>query len=346
MRIGIVSSILPFVRGGGRFIVDWLAEMMTRRGIEVERVLLPFWGEPATTLAQMTAYRLIDLSESMDRIITIRPPAHVLPHPDKRVWFIHHLRQFYDLWDTDYYRLSEAVRDLPAIRDNLFRADTNALLEARAVYTNSRRVADRLRRFNNIDATVLYPPLFEPERFRFRGLSDTIVYVCRVERHKRQHLAVEAMRYCRTPVRLMIVGEGQSASYARELSDSIGRSGLEDRVKYEPGWITEEKKTALFADCLAALYIPFEEDSYGYPSLEAHHSEKAVVTMRDSGGTLELIVDGRNGLVTDPEPRALAEALDRLYADRQATRAMGREGLARIAELNITWDRVIEAFAS
>jgi glycosyltransferase involved in cell wall biosynthesis len=346
MKIGIVSSIAPFVRGGGRLIVDWLAEMMARRGIEVERILLPFYGEPASVLAQVAAYRLIDLSDSTDRIITIRPPAHVLAHPHKRVWFIHHLREFYDLWDTDYHRPSAAVRDLTAIRENVFRSDTVALREARAIYTNSRRVADRLSRFNLIEGTVLYPPIYEPERFRFRDLSDTIVYLCRVERHKRQHLAIEAMRYCRTPVRLMIVGEGQSAAYERELVASIRQWGLEDRVRYEPGWITEDRKVELLADCLAVVYIPFDEDSYGYPSLEAHHSEKAVVTMRDSGGTLELITHGRNGLITDPDPLALAEALDLLYADRQLARAMGREGHARIAELDITWDHVIEAFVS
>jgi glycosyltransferase involved in cell wall biosynthesis len=345
MKIGIVSSIVPFVRGGGRFIVDWLAEMMAQRGIEVERILLPFNGEPSSVLTQIAAYRLIDLSESMDRIITIRPPAHVLAHPHKRVWFIHHLREFYDLWDTEY-RPSAGVRDLIAIRDTVFRADTAALREARAIYTNSRRVADRLSRFNQIEGTVLYPPIYQPERFRFRDLSDTIVYVCRVERHKRQHLAIEAMRYCRTAVRLMIVGEGQSASYERELVTGIRDWGLEGRVKYEPGWMMEDRKVELLAECLAALYIPFDEDSYGYPSLEAHHSEKAVITMRDSGGTLELITHGRNGLITDPDPLALAEAFDLLYADRQLARAMGREGHARIAELDITWDHVIESFVS
>jgi len=325
-------------------IVDWLAAEMAERGIAAERILLPFSGEPATTFSQMAAYRLIDLSESLDRIVTIRPPAHVLCHPQKRVWFIHHLRQYYDLWDTEY-RPTDAA-DLEAVRANLFRADTSALREARSVHTNSRRVADRLARFNGVAAEVLYPPLHRPERFRFRDLSDTIVYVCRVERHKRQHLAIAAMRHCRTPVRLMIVGESYAADYEAELAADIRRWDLEERVRYEPGWISEDRKAELFADCLAALYIAFDEDSYGYPSLEAHHSEKAVVTLSDSGGTLELIVDGHNGLVSGPDPRELAGAFDRLHADRAAARAMGRAGRARIAELGIGWDRVIEAFAS
>ena len=43
----------------------------------------------------------------------------------------------------------------------------------------------------------------------------------------------------------------------------------------------------------------------GYPSLEAHHAGKAVITATDSGGTQELIMDGENGFVTGPSPRPL-----------------------------------------
>ena len=45
------------------------------------------------------------------------------------------------------------------------------------------------------------------------------------------------------------------------------------------------------------VYLPFGEDSYGYVTLEAFHARKPVVTLSDSGGTLELVRDRRNGLV-------------------------------------------------
>jgi glycosyltransferase involved in cell wall biosynthesis len=88
------------------------------------------------------------------------------------------------------------------------------------------------------------------------------------------------------------------------------------------------------------VYFPLNEDSYGYPSLEAHAARKAVLTTTDAGGTCELIVNGHNGFITPPDPELIGSAMDKLYNDRQATQEMGRAGERRIEELRITWDNV------
>ena len=108
------------------------------------------------------------------------------------------------------------------------------------------------------------------------------------------------------------------------------------------GWISEEQKRELFANALACAYVPFDEDSYGYVSLEAYHSRKPVITCVDSGGTLELVEDGVTGLVVEPEPASLAEAMDRLAADRGLARRLGEAGFERMGELRISWDHVVE----
>jgi glycosyltransferase involved in cell wall biosynthesis len=55
---------------------------------------------------------------------------------------------------------------------------------------------------------------------------------------------------------------------------------------------------------------------------------------------------GVNGMVCDPEPKALAAAMDQLYRDREATREMGRNAQARLAELNIDWQHVLQRLLS
>ena len=75
----------------------------------------------------------------------------------------------------------------------------------------------------------------------------------------------------------------------------------------------ESEKVRHLAECLAVAYVPLNEDSYGYPSLEASHSSKSVVTVTDAGGALEFARDGIEGLVTEQTPSALALAFDRLY---------------------------------
>ncbi|MBL2923149.1 glycosyl transferase family 1, partial [Klebsiella pneumoniae] len=90
-------SYVPFVKGGARFIVEWLEPKLREHGHEVERFYLPFSDRPEALLEQIAAYRLIDLTASCDRLIAFRPPAYVLPHPHKILWFIHHIRGYYDL---------------------------------------------------------------------------------------------------------------------------------------------------------------------------------------------------------------------------------------------------------
>lgn len=341
MRIVLASTFVPFVHGGARFIVEWAEAKLREAGHEVERFYLPFVDSPHDLLEQTAAFRMMDLAQWSDRLIAFRPPSYVIPHPDKVLWFIHHIRTYYDMWDDEH-----APPHTPfnrAVRDQLHALDTTAFNEARRVYTNSQVVSDRLLRFNGVRSEPLYPPIWNPERFACRGYGDEVLVVCRAEPHKRQHLLVAAMAYVTTPVRLRLCGASSGGAYARRLRELIADLDLADRVTLEDRWISEEEKADLIADALAMAYLPHDEDSYGYPSLEAAHADKPVLTTTDSGGVLELVEDGRNGLVCEPSARALAAAMDRLWTDRAETARMGRENAARLRELRIDWGRVAEA---
>src|SRR5262245_12361074 len=345
MKIVVASSFVPFVHGGGRFIVDWLELKLREYGHQVERFYLPFIDRPQDLFDQILAFRLVDVSSACDRLIAIRPPAHVLPHPNKVLWFIHHIRSFYDLWDSPY----RFVPDNPsgrAIRSALIDLDTRMIREAKRVFTNSQEVATRLQHFNGILATPLYPPILAPERFRNDGYGDEIVVICRIELHKRQSLLVEAMRHVKTPVKLRLCGTSMSSAHLDEIAATISRHGLQSKITFENRWISEDEKVERLAPALAVAYLPQDEDSYGYCSLEAGHASKCVLTAHDSGGVLELIKDGVNGLVVAPEPMALADAMDRLFIDRIRTAQMGEANNRRIAEMAIDWTTVVDSLTS
>lgn len=345
MKIALCSSFVPFLDGGARNIVDWLEVELQRLGHHVEKIYLPQVDAPELLMPQMMAYRWVDLTESADRIICFRPPAHLIPHPHKILWFIHHIRVFYDLWDSEYRTFPDDPRHR-AIRTTLHSVDTAAIQESKTVFTNSKVVSDRLTKYNDIASEVLYPPIAAPERFSCSGFNDEIVYVSRVEHHKRQHLLLEALKYTRTPVKLRFSGKAFNETYAKELRSSIASNGLESRVSFEDSWISEEEKIRALSECLAAAYLPVDEDSYGYPSLEASHSSKPILSTTDSGGVVELVTHGYNGFLSDPTPEALAESMDILYSDREATRQMGKNAAARVDELNISWPHVLERLLS
>lgn len=345
MKIALVSSVLPFVNGGYRNIVNWLAPELEKAGHNVETIWLPFDDSPDQILPQMTIYRLLRLEDSCDRIITFRPPAHVIQHPQKVVWFIHHLRIFFDLWGSVYCPFPNTPRWL-SLRDNICAADTQGLREASAVFSNSRIVGDRLRRFNGIDSQVLYPPISNPERFYTETCGDHLALICRIEHHKRQHLAIEAMKYTKTDVRLRICGVSYESSYLRSLQDMIGRYDLGAKVTLEDRWISEDEKVSILANALANVYLPLDEDSYGYPTLEAAHAGKATVTVKDSGGVAEFVINDQTGLLVEPDPRALADAFDRLWTNRPLAKRLGESARTHIDDLEINWNRVVSVLTS
>lgn len=340
MKIALCSTYVPFLHGGARNIVEWLQTMLEQAGHQVERVYLPEVDGPEMLFAQMAALRWVDLSAA-DRVICFRPQSHLIRHPHKILWFIHHIRVLYDLWESDYHGYPDDAHHR-RIRAALHAADTAAIDEARHVFTNSRVVADRLQQYNGVAGEILYPPVFAPERFHCAGYGDEVVYVCRLEHHKRQHLLIDAMAQTKTSVRLRLCGTGSSPGYAQTLRAQIAALGLEGRVTLEDRWISEEEKVARLSTCLAAAYLPLDEDSYGYPSIEASHARKAILTTTDSGGVLELVTDGVNGLVVAPDAAALGAALDRLHSDRALAETLGIAAEARLGELHISWPHVID----
>lgn len=342
MRVVIASTTVPHIDGGGRLIVRWTAEAMRQAGHEVEEFYLPFPPGARPALASLVGLRAMPFAGSADRLVAIRWPAHVIRHENKATWFIHHYRQLFDLWRSPYRNVPDNAEGV-GYREALRRVDNLGLAESAALFSNSLIVRDRVRAYNGLSPEPLYPPIGgDTSRFHTTGYGDFIFYPSRVTPIKRQLLAIDAMRFTRTPVRLVIAGRPESAVYEKEIRDRVREYDLGGKVDLRLGWLPEDEKAQLLAECLALAYLPLDEDSYGYPSLEASHSAKAVVTLTDAGGALEFVRDGHEGLVATPEPRNLAAAFDRLYEDRDAAERMGRMSHERRAALNISWEHVLE----
>lgn len=342
MKVALCSSFVPFINGGGRFIVEWLAAELLKRGHQTEIIWLPFVETPDTMFRQITAYRMIDLAQSADKLIAFRPPAYVIPHPNKTLWFIHHFRKYYDLWESPYLPGDTDGRGR-AFRSRLIAADSAAIGEAKRVFTNSRVVADRLKHFNGIEGEVLYPPIYKPERFKAGPYGDEIVSICRVEPHKRQELFVQAMRFVKSGVKLRLCGLSHDGKYNAKLERIVAKHRLQNKVTIEHRWISEEEKAEIVGGALGMVYAPLDEDSYGYPTLEGALAEKPLITTEDAGGTLEFVESGRNGFICEPTPESIAAAFDALWDDPAKTKAMGQAARERIGEMRIDWSHVVES---
>jgi glycosyltransferase involved in cell wall biosynthesis len=345
VKIIILNVQAPFVSGGAEYLAFSLEYKLKERGHEVEIVRIPFkWYPPESILKHMLACRLLKL-ENADEVIALKFPAYLAPFPNKKLWLLHQFRQVYELWGTQYQEFPNTVEG-NAIRDMIVNADNHHLREAKAIYTNSKIVANRLYTHNQIEVNaVLYPPLLHPEHFYPGEFGDYFFYPSRMVTVKRQELAIEAMRHVKSNFRLVLAGKADSEAYDRHLRQLVKRYNLDDKVTIL-GYISDEEKSRLMSNAFASLYIPYDEDSYGYVTLEAFHSHKPVITLTDSGGTDEVISHDFNGLMLEPTPQALAAGMERMWANRKWTMEMGESAYESLQTYNIRWDYVLDNLLS
>src|SRR5207244_9308895 len=286
------------------FAGDLVGELRAR-GHEADLVTIPYkWYPGERVLSQAFLWRLLDLSESDGRPIELaiatKFPSYAVRHPNKVVWLLHQFRQAYELDRTDLGQFGESAEDRAA-RRAVQRLDRVALGEARKLFATSRNVAERLERFNGLNAEVMpHPPQELP--YRTESYDDFVLSVGRLDRAKRHELLLDALA-ADSSLRCVIVGDGPD----RERLEEVARSrGLDGRAHFT-GRVDEEELAGLYARCLAVYYAPVDED-FGMVPYEAFLAEKPVVTTTDSGGPLEVVADRRTGLVCEPRAAALAEA--------------------------------------
>jgi glycosyltransferase involved in cell wall biosynthesis len=344
VRVAVLHPQTAFVRGGAETHAEQLARALRAAGHETDLVQIAGKWYPAAQLAhQMAVWRSFDITESnglrVDAVIGLKFPAYLVEHERKIVWLMHQHRTAYELWDHAEYADLSRQHDGAAVRDMVWNADRLALNEAKRVFTNSKNVRDRLWNSLRIPAEPLYhpSPVMEALLDETAGpIGDHVVFPSRMEGLKRQSLAIDAMAHVRTDVRLVLVGRGPDE---QALRDRAARLGVADKVAFEIG-VSDERLYELYETALAVYYGPFDED-YGYVTIEGFAAERPVVTLSDSGGPLEFVVDGETGLVAPPEPRAIAQAFDRLFGDRELARRLGSVGHARVRAEVPRWPDVV-----
>ncbi len=339
MRILVCTGWTPFIEGGAELLAEALCRELRQLGHEALVYRIPFVTHPkAEIVKSYLACRLQDLSLSVpgvDRVIALKFPAFVLPHPQKVVWLIQQYRQVYDLRGTEHSDFGVSPED-HEVRRAIYQMDRRGIGEARQVFAISRNVAQRLERYNNVDAEVLYPPPPLDGAYHHGGYGDYVLSVSRLDPLKRVDRLVRAMGRARSGVRCKIVGTGPEMQRLQQLAARVRAT---DRIEFL-GHVDDATLVELYAGALAVYYGPFDED-YGFVTIEAFKSGKPVLTLADSGGVLEFVRHGDTGYVIPPEDAevALADACDRLFLDRATAGAMGARGLERVAD--ITWKSVL-----
>ena len=348
MRLLIATTQVPFVRGGAEILAEGLESALRRAGHEAEIVRFPFKWYPAEAIPpQVLAARLMDLREfsgvPVDRVVGLKFPAYLIPHPDRMLWLVHQHRAAYDFWDNGLSDLMQMPGGR-AVRDFIREADRVHIPEAKRVYTISRNVSARLERHCDIASEPLYHPPANADIYRAGEFHDYFLFPSRIDAVKRQWLVIDALAEAGLPMKVVFVGAPDNPATMEDLVARARKRGVGDRVRWT-GALSEADKIELYANATAILYPPLDED-YGYVTLEAMLAHKPVITCSDSGGPLEFIRHGVSGLVARPEARSLAAAMETLWDDRASAKSMGSAARQAYADMRIGWDAVIAALTA
>ena len=161
-----------------------------------------------------------------------------------------------------------------------------------------------------------------------------VVFAGRIQPHKGPDVLARAVAQMRRRPRLVIVG-GPSGAGMR----------LDGDVEVLPP--VPQRRLADWYAAADVVCVPSHSESFGLVALEAQACGTPVVAAR-VGGLTTTVVDGVTGLLVDGHgPRAYADAIDRLLADRGTHAAMSAKAVVHAA--GFTWqstaDRLLDSYA-
>jgi glycosyltransferase involved in cell wall biosynthesis len=340
MKVFVVNNMAPFMRGGAEALANHLIDQLKAYGHDAELIRIPFQFEPAEQIySEMLACRLMQL-EDADLVIGLKFPAYLLPHSNKVIWLVHQYRQAYDMWESGHSNIPANAAG-EKLRQTIAKADTECFSKVRRLAAISPITQARLKRFNQLESDLVRTPINDPELFREGEYGDYVFCGGRINATKRQHLLVEAMRYTRSECRLMVAGPADSPSDEQRLQAMVDRFGLHDRVKLQIGFHPKEQIASWVSNALACAYLPIDEESLGYVSMEANQAAKAVLTTDDSGGILDLVSEDATGWVCTPDAKEIALRLDRIFENRTRTRELGKNAKSNWIAMGLTWENTI-----
>jgi glycosyltransferase involved in cell wall biosynthesis len=202
----------------------------------------------------------------------------------------------------------------------------------------SELTAARLKRLGRVKSPVAVIPngvhTSEIADIPAEGPDSDIIYVGRLLAHKRLDLLLRALAELRRrhpKLHCLIIGGGPERDRLLTLAATLS---LQDSVTFA-GEVPEAKVYGSLKKS-KVFVLPSTREGFGMSVLEAHACGVPTVVVRAPySAAHEIVADGVNGIVAEPSPRSLAEAISSLLDD--PTRRSVMAEAARQAALRYDW---------
>jgi len=169
----------------------------------------------------------------------------------------------------------------------------------------------------------------------------SILFVGHLEPTKGADLAIRAFQLFneRVPAsRLHMVGGGRNDAKYKELARELR---VEEKTRFH-GRIQRERLPQIYKGADICLF-PSRFEAFGNVLLEAMAAGKPIVATR-IGGIPEIIKNGRNGLLVEANPHAIAAGLSELASDSELSKRIEINNSQDIRRY--TWDRMAKRYVN
>lgn len=184
--------------------------------------------------------------------------------------------------------------------------------------------------YNGVETDLFVPP---PPGVRSKNGHLTLLYAGSLVEHKGVHTAVEAMvRLQRSNslngTQLTIAGTGHP-SYERRLQRLVAQAGLENAVQFI-GRVPRQQMPAILQQHDVLIFPSTWEEPLARMIQEAMATGMVVVGTL-TGGTGELLIEGKTGLTFAPDDaEALAQRIEELRDNVALRTALARQGCEKV----------------
>jgi glycosyltransferase involved in cell wall biosynthesis len=251
--------------------------------------------------------------------VAIPPPSRRWMHPSYLRWLL------LDLISVQRLRV--------LARDERLNASAFDL-----ILVNSYFSRESLLRVYGLDSTVCYLGV-DTELFvnRHYERENFIVSVGEMSPHKNVEFVIKAVAQIKVhrPRLVWIANRGTDGYYEqmRSLAESY-------EISFEVGERIDDSELVDILNRATALVYAPRLEPFGLAPLEANACGLPVIAIAE-GGVRETIIDGVNGLLVDPRPHAMAQAIERLVQDKHLATELGENG-AKIVQENWSVDWAVK----
>lgn len=237
-------------------------------------------------------------------------------------------RFFYDLKEHNLRNSNWKGKLMIHTKNILFKKlDYLAIQKITRILGVSSEIQRRIKKYYNRES-IIFPAGVNPEKYTRGRYDNYVLSVCRLVSAKRPEIIVKSMEHVKNKnIKLIMAGSGDLEPEIRELA----KNNPNIIVK---GYVSNEELKDLYANCLATIYVPINED-LGYAPQEAGVSGKATIGANE-GGLQETVVHGETGFLLDEvTPENIAEKIDFYVDNPEMAREMGINASKHIEKFHI-----------